>query len=83
MPLTDTTCRNARCPDGAARLRLSDSKGLYLEAMPSGARYWRLKYRFDGKENRLSLGVYPAVSQKRAFAARFAFQVSSSSARRP
>lgn len=30
--------------------------------MPNGSKYWRLKYRFDGKEKRLALGVYPEVS---------------------
>lgn len=62
MPLTDTACRNARCPEGKPRFRLSDAQGLYLEVTPAGARYWRLKYRFAGKEKRLSLGVYPAVT---------------------
>jgi len=36
----------------------SDERGLYLEVRPNGSKYWRLKYRFAGKENRLSLGVY-------------------------
>lgn len=35
---------------------------MYLEVMPSGAKYWRLKYRIDGKEKRAALGVYPKVS---------------------
>ena len=46
--------------------RLSDEKGLYLEVHPNGSKYWRLKYRFGGKEKRLALGVYPEVSLKRA-----------------
>jgi integrase len=40
-------------------MRLADGQGMYLEVMPAGGRYWRLKYRHDGKEKRLSLGVYP------------------------
>ena len=43
-----------------------DEKGLYLEVAPSGGKWWRLKYRFDGKEKRLSLGTYPDVSLKSA-----------------
>jgi integrase len=43
-----------------------DGGGLYLEATPSGGRYWRLKYRFGGKEKLLALGVYPEVSLKMA-----------------
>lgn len=41
---------------------MSDSGGLYLEVDPSGGKYWRLKYRFAGKEKRISLGVYDDVS---------------------
>jgi len=44
----------------------TDEKGLYLEVRPNGSKYWRLKYRFAGKENRLSLGVYPDVSLAKA-----------------
>jgi len=38
-----------------------DGGGLYLEVAPSGGKWWRLKYRFDGKEKRISLGTYPAI----------------------
>lgn len=43
-----------------------DARGLYLEVAPSGGKWWRLKYRYGGKEKRLSLGVYPDVSLKDA-----------------
>lgn len=42
--------------------KLSDGGGLYLEVASSGSRYWRLKYRYAGKEKRLAFGVYPEVS---------------------
>ena len=42
--------------------RLFDGLGLYIEVAPSGTKAWRLKYRFQWKEKRLSLGVYPEVS---------------------
>ncbi len=42
--------------------KMSDSGGLYLEVDPSGGKYWRFKYRFAGKEKRISLGVYDDVS---------------------
>jgi hypothetical protein len=61
MPLTDLQCRSAACPLGLARARFADGHGMYLEVQPNGARYWRLKYRYAGKEKRLSLGVYPDV----------------------
>ena len=57
--LTDTAIRNAK--PGKKPVRLFDSGGLYLEISPNGGKWWRLKYRFDGKEKRLSLGVYPEV----------------------
>jgi len=43
-----------------------DGGGLYLELTKAGGRYWRMKYRHGGKENRLAFGVYPDVSLKDA-----------------
>ena len=60
MPLTDPKIRNAKAKDKS--YRLTDSGGMYLEVMPNGSKYWRWKYRFDGKEKRLALGVYPEVT---------------------
>jgi integrase len=59
MTLTDATIRSAKPSDKP--IRLFDGGGLYLEVAPSGGKWWRLKYRFDGKEKRLSFGVYPDV----------------------
>jgi len=42
--------------------KLSDGRGMFLHVMTNGAKYWRLKYRFSGKEKLLSMGVYPAIS---------------------
>lgn len=64
MPLTDTECRKAK-PDAKPK-RIADGAGLYLEVMPGGAKYWRLKYRHGGKEKRLAIGVYPEVGLKEA-----------------
>jgi integrase len=64
MPLTDTAIRNAKL--GEKPVRMFDGGGLYLEVSPTGGKWWRLKYRFAGKEKRLSLGVYPDVSLKDA-----------------
>jgi integrase len=64
MPLTDTVIRNAK--PGGKTAKLFDERGLYLEISPNGGKWWRLKYRFDGKEKRLSLGVYPDVALKMA-----------------
>ncbi|MFT4197678.1 MAG: integrase arm-type DNA-binding domain-containing protein [Pseudoxanthomonas sp.] len=60
MPLTDVVIRKAR-PEAKPR-KLADGGGLYLLLNPDGARWWRLKYRFAGKEKLLSLGTYPDTS---------------------
>ncbi|KVS23488.1 integrase arm-type DNA-binding domain-containing protein [Burkholderia cepacia] len=64
MPLTDTAIKNAK--PAAKPTRLFDGGGLYLEISPAGGKWWRLKYRFGGKEKRISLGVYPDVSLQTA-----------------
>jgi len=64
MSLTDTTIRNAK--PGDKTVRLFDGGGLYLEISPKGGKYWRLKYRFLGREKRLALGIYPDVTLKMA-----------------
>ena len=60
MALTLVAIKNAK-PRSKA-YKLADELGLYLLVKPDGARYWRLKYRFAGKEKLLALGVFPAVS---------------------
>ena len=64
MPLTDTTVRNAKPSDKP--IRLFDAGGLYLEISPAGGKLWRFKYRYEGKEKRLALGIYPDSSLKEA-----------------
>lgn len=65
---------NARQVDAAKprekAYKLADGAGLYLEVVPSGSRYWRMKYRFNGKEKRMAFGVYPALSLAQARALR-------------
>ncbi len=60
MKLSDTAVRKAK-PQAKPR-KMGDGGGMYLEVMPNGSKYWRLKYRFGGKEKRLALGVYPDVT---------------------
>ncbi len=64
MALTDTRCRTAK-PEHKP-FKLTDEKGLYLLVQPNGAKYWRMKYRLQGREKLLALGVYPDVSLKDA-----------------
>ena len=59
MALTDTAIRNAK--PGLTQRKLTDEKGLYLLVHPNGSKYWRFKYRIDGKEKLLALGVYPDI----------------------
>lgn len=60
MPLTNTRCETAKPKQKP--YKISDSGGMYLEVMPNGSKYWRLKYRLLGKEKRLALGVFPLVT---------------------
>lgn len=64
MSLTDTAIRKLKSAEKP--VRVFDSGGLYLEVAPSGGKWWRLKYRYGGKEKRISLGVYPDVGLKNA-----------------
>ncbi|MFA6232494.1 MAG: integrase arm-type DNA-binding domain-containing protein [Rhodanobacter sp.] len=57
MALSDAAIRKSKPAEKSQRL--FDGGGLYLEVAPSGGKWWRLKYRFGGKEKRLSLGTYP------------------------
>jgi integrase len=63
-PLSDLSIKRAK--PAAKPRRLFDGAGLYLEVSPGGGKWWRFKYRFAGKEKRLSLGVYPDVDLKKA-----------------
>lgn len=58
--LSDAKARNAK--PRAKPYKISDGEGLFLVVMPSGSKYWRLRYFYVGKEKLLALGVYPEVS---------------------
>jgi len=60
MPLTDTEIKNTK--PGTKPIKLFDGGGMFLLVTPAGKRWWRLKYRFAGKEKLLALGVYPEVT---------------------
>jgi len=66
MALTDASCKNAKCAPDKLRARFAGAGSLYLEVTPQGAKLWRWKYRYVGKEKRLALGSYPAVSLAKA-----------------
>ncbi|HHZ6646934.1 TPA: tyrosine-type recombinase/integrase [Escherichia coli] len=60
MSLTDAKIRTLKPSDKP--FKVSDSHGLYLLVKPGGSRHWYLKYRINGKESRIALCAYPAVS---------------------
>jgi integrase len=60
MLLSDMVARKAK--PGEKDYKLSDGGGLYLLVRPNGSRLWKLKYRYDGKEQSLAFGPYPLVS---------------------
>jgi hypothetical protein len=62
--LTDQACRAAK--PGPKDRKLSDEKGLYLLVTTAGFKSWRWKYRFGGKERKLTFGPYPEVSLRQA-----------------
>jgi integrase len=60
MPLSDIAIRRAKPTDKS--FKIADGGGMYLLVHPNGSKYWRLKYRFAGKEKTLALGIYPHIS---------------------
>ncbi|MBU6207601.1 MAG: integrase arm-type DNA-binding domain-containing protein, partial [Alphaproteobacteria bacterium] len=60
MSLSAMAVTKAKGKDRA--YKLADANGLFLYVTPEGRRYWRMNYRFDGKQRTLSFGVFPEVS---------------------
>jgi integrase len=64
MALSAIQAKNAKPKE--RDYKLFDGKGLYLLIKKNGSKYWRLKYRYLGKEKTLAIGVYPEVSLENA-----------------
>lgn len=62
--LTDAQIRKIKPLE--KKKRYTDEKGLYLEVTPAGGKFWRLKYRFTGRESTLTIGSYPEISLAQA-----------------
>lgn len=60
MKLSDRQINNAKPKDKP--YKLGDGRGLFLLVTPAGGKLWKLKYRFDNKEKKLSIGKYPDIS---------------------
>jgi len=63
-PISDVKIKNAKPKE--KMYKLYDQKGLYLIVAPSGGKWWRFDYTYNGKRKTLSLGTYPEVSLKDA-----------------
>jgi hypothetical protein len=68
MPLTDTAIRALK--PKATRYSRTDERGLVLEVFPTGGMLWHYRYRLNGRQERVTLGRYPALSLKLARAER-------------
>ena len=60
MALTDIKVRAAKPTD--KHYKLTDGGGMHLLVHPNGSKYWRLQYRYEGKQKMLALGVYPEIT---------------------
>lgn len=60
MALTDIKVRAAKPTD--KQYKLTDGGGMHLLVHPNGSKYWRLQYRYEGKQKMLALGVYPEIT---------------------
>ncbi|MDR1460466.1 MAG: Arm DNA-binding domain-containing protein [Campylobacteraceae bacterium] len=63
-PLTDTQIKNAKTKN--KNYKLFDGGGMFLLIKISGKKYWRLNYTYNGKQQTMSLGIYPQTSLQEA-----------------
>ena len=59
-PLSEIKVRSAKPQEN--EYKLFDGGGLFLLVTQSGGKLWHFKYRFDGKEKKLTFGTYPEIS---------------------
>ncbi|MFP5441705.1 MAG: Arm DNA-binding domain-containing protein [Gammaproteobacteria bacterium] len=64
MPLSDLQCKNAKPREKS--FKIADERGLFLQVMPNGSKWWRFSYRFDLKQKTLSMGTYPDTGLREA-----------------
>ena len=63
---TDIQIRNLK-PSVAGKLfKKAVGNGLFIVIKADGSKHWHFRYRFDGKENTLSMGRYPSVGLSHA-----------------
>lgn len=71
--LTDAAIRRLACRN--KRYSVADGNGLYIEVMPNGNKYWRMRVEVNGKVYRRSLGQYPNMGLKEARKVRDAIHI--------
>lgn len=64
MKLTETALKALKPKDRP--YTVTDDRGLYVEVFPTGGVVWRFRYRLNGKQEKLTLGKYPALTLKNA-----------------
>ena len=64
MPLNDTKLKSLQPRDRP--YQVADGRGLFIEVLPTGKRVWRLRYRLQGSQEKVTLGEYPAYSLQAA-----------------
>jgi len=69
MALTDTFIKQIKHSGAPAGDKHTDGQALYLLVNATG-KYWRMNYRFNGKQKTLAFGVYPSTSLANARKAR-------------
>lgn len=55
MPLSDAKVRNLKARE--KQYKVADFDSLYVVVKPNGSKLWQMKYRLDGREKTLSMGV--------------------------
>ena len=64
MPLTDVQVKNLKAQEKP--YKATDKDGLYIHVSKTGFKSWRRDYRFNGKRQTITIGVYPSISLKEA-----------------
>jgi len=62
--LSDTSIKNSK--PRQKQYKIFDGQGLFVLIHPNGSKYFRYRYKLEGKEKVMALGVYPETTLKEA-----------------
>ncbi|PHM45969.1 integrase [Xenorhabdus mauleonii] len=68
MALSDTKLRSIHGKPYQGKSEITDIDGLSVRVSPKGVITFQCRYRLDGKQHRVSIGRYPAISLRDASA---------------